>query len=255
MWTQLTLAIGWESDATPPVARIALLLLRRVRALDASFKCNLPCVVASVVLASKLEMGKEFLTFNEVLECTAARPDDKTLTRVREAEIQLLRRLNYNLVFAVRHPLAVEHARKHPDVRRVYTFFQELLLYAAEDLEPHAVGEALAHVETLFSCFFVRAQMGTSCAPPESQLSPAARQLVDLLLHRSVPHLMREMYASPAFNNVMLLVQMFRHVHAAPTLTTPPELLPSPERAFRGNATEATSGDFTVRLVPYQNSS
>ena len=253
MWNQLTLSIGWESAATPPVTRIALLLLRRVCALDGSFKCSLPRVVASVVLASKLEMGKKFLGIREVLECTTARSDDKTLMRVREAERELLGALDYNLFFAVRHPLAVEHARKHPDVSRVYTFFKELLLYAAEDLEPSAVGQALAHVETLFSCFFVRAQTGTPCALPGPPLSPAARQLVDLVLHRPVPHLMRENYASPAFNNVMLLVDMFRHAHASPTLITPPELLPLPERVFRGDATEATSGNFTVQLVPYRS--
>lgn len=267
MWTHSALVIGWRLRAQIPraaaVPRIALLLLRRACGRDSGVRCNLYAVMAAMVLASKMDMGKEHIMMEEVMDCTSETPTPENLARVRRAEVELLQHLGYDLLFACRHPLAVEH-NKHPDVGRVYTFFRELMLclLPEDPLEPGSVGEALAYVETQFSCFFVRALTGTPCEAPPTMRPPAdsrGRELVRMLMERPVPPLLRETYATEMFNNVMLLVDLFRHRHASPALETPRELLPEEEETggrtsppMDGSEAMRPEGTaFVVRLVPY----
>lgn len=265
MWTHSVLVIGWRLRAQIPqtaaVPRIALLLLRRACGRNSGVRCNLYAVVAAMVLASKMDMGKEHVMLEEVMDCTSEKPTPENLACVRRAEIELLQHLGYDLLFACRHPLAIEH-NKHPDVGRVYTFFREFIfcLLPKDPLEPGPVGEALAYVETQFSCFFVRALTGTPCQAPPTMRPAGSRgqELARMLMERPVPPVLREIYATEMFNNVMLLVDVFRRRHAKPLLETPRDLLPEREHHTElppTSVSDAAAPDFTVKLVPYVESS
>lgn len=240
----------WVPDS---VFHLAVRLLDAAQAVPGAPPLDLAgdhVVLAALVLASKLDVGKRFLRPAEIIPVARSTTTPRSIV---DAEALLLQRLDFRFTEPQRH-------LPPPDVAAdsMRRFLHDHVLASGNlrtTVAPELVGPAVDVLVELFRRF-VRTRLDLSVANAEAFAEPVDADdevwmVAARILHTPVQDYVARLYDSARHGHLLLPFQLFRH-HEHPERPPPEELGPRPLPRDDGARHGVGVGDdWTVRVGPY----